>query len=154
MAQRKVQSTQLSDTGVVPGPYTSANLTVDASGRITSAANGSSGSVSAPLNQIVYGTGPGVTSDPDLTFNSATDTLSVGAAANGAITAATGFSISLESDGGTYEITLKSTGDVRLNGSTGTSGQVLTSAGSGTPAYWSTPTGGAQSLLTTTVTFN
>jgi len=76
MTQRKIQSIQLSDSGVVPGPYTSANITIDASGRITAATNGSSGSA-APLNEIVYGTGPGVTSSQNLIFNETTGAFTV-----------------------------------------------------------------------------
>lgn len=64
MPQRKIQSNQLSDTGVTPGPYTSANVTIDAAGRITAAANGGGGGGAANFNlknslvdnQFVYAT--------------------------------------------------------------------------------------------------
>lgn len=57
-----------------------------------------SGSISAPLNQLVYGTGPSTTSSPGLTFNSTSGTLTVGSPGTASITANTGEALAVLSD--------------------------------------------------------
>jgi len=100
----------LSNTGVVPGSYTAATVTVNSQGRITSIANGTGSTPAGSTGDVQFNGGTNFSADTGIfTYDISSHTLNLD--------------------------NLDLTGTIALSGSTGTNGQVLTSNGSGVPTW-------------------
>ena len=102
--------------------------------------------ISAPLDQVVYGTGSGVTSSSTLTYNPSVNTLTVGASGPALITSDPGQSMRISGDTSVTlttnsldRLTINASGAFAVGGDTGTNGKVLTSQGSSGVPVWTTP---------------
>jgi hypothetical protein len=122
------------------------NVTIAVTGTVptaTTATNLSGGLAT----EIPFQSAPNITTfSPNLTYNDGTNTLNVGAALPGVISASTGQTLDISSDisltfttNSLSRLTINQNGSFTVNGSAGTSGQVLTSNGSSSSPTWTNP---------------
>jgi len=116
-------------------------VTFSLTGTVPLAANIAGGAV----NQIPFQAATNTTTfNAGLTYTPGTNTLSVGTAAAGIVSAATGQTLQISSDvsvtistNGSSRLSIGSLGAFTIGGGTGTAGQVLISAGASSPPTWS-----------------